>query len=133
MTAKGLHAMAHDVDPADVVRKAVGDLKNISVPPEKILLGLYVRPEKTLGNIIIPDKTRMEDHYQGKAALVLKLGSAAFKDDGAVKFYGFSVKEGDWVVCRVAYGLMLNINSHPCKIVDDRQLELVIPSPDVVY
>lgn len=132
MTAKILHKMQHNEDPKKTILDAVGDISTISIPGTKILLGTYIRPEKA-GSIILPDQFRAEDHFQGKVFLVLKKGAAAFVDDEKNKFHGYDPKEGDWVVVRVAYGLMTSINGHPCKIVEESHIEMVVDRPDLVY
>lgn len=127
-------AMDHGgIDPAEQIIETVGDLNDVGVFHNKVLCGIYVRPEKTKGGILLTDAHRDEDLYQGKAAVVLKVGPTAFVDDGQAKFYGQSVKPGDWIVFRPSAGLKMKIRKTDCVLLQDVQIELKIPAPDVVF
>ena len=122
-----------DVDPAQELINKVGYIDDIDVFFNKVLCAVYLRPEKTKTGIILTDDIRKEDEYQGKAAVVLKVGSTAFLDDGAAKFHGQDVKVGDWIVFRPSAGLKMTINKTHCVLLQDVQIELRIPSPDIVF
>ena len=130
-----LMTMVHVVDPIEELTDKIGDLSEIEVPLNKVLVGIYMRPEKTKGWILLTDEYRAEDRFQGKAGLVLKKGPLAFVDDDRVKFSGFDPQVGDWVVFRSSNGLKLDIRSATghCIILTDTQIELVVPSPDMVW
>lgn len=130
--AKNL-AMVHTVDPASVIQKQIGDLKDYPLFANWVLVGVYERPEMTKSGIILPDQTRSEDKYQGKAALVLKKGPSAFKDDDNYKFHGMSADVGDWVAIFVTDGRQIIINGQLCRMVEDYHIRLKLPAPDVVY
>jgi len=125
--------MIHDTDPADDIRKKVGDLSKIEVFGNRILLGVYERPERTKGGLYLSDKTREEDKFQGKAALVLKKGPAAFVSDADYDFNGQTVEVGDWVTLFVSDGRKVVVNGQLCRIVEDQHIQLKIPAPDTVY
>ena len=126
--------MEHQSDPARVIWDAVGPvLKDIEVYGNKVLLGVYIRPNKTKSGIILADQTIAEDIHQGKVGLVLKKGRAAFVNDDRYDFRGQNVVEGDWIVIWVADGRKLMINGHLCRIVDDSQIRLRVPAPDVIF
>ena len=122
-----------DVDPAQKIVDEIGYIDDIDIYYTKILVGMYQRPDKTKSGIILADSTRDEDLYQGKAGLVLKIGPTAFLDDGAAKFHGQKVNVGDWIVFRPSNGLKMDINGVRCVLLQDVQVELRIPSPDVVF
>ena len=122
-----------DVDPAQELIDKVGYIDDLDIFFNKILCAIYLRPEKTKRGIILTDEIRAEDKYQGKAAVVLKVGPTAFVDDGAAKFHGQSVKVGDWIVFRPSAGLKMTINATDCVLIQDVQVELRIPSPDIVF
>ena len=77
--------MQHDVDPVKQMLDEIGDLSNIEVFNNQVLLGIYIRPVKTRGGIMLTDNYRDEDKWQGKVGLVLKKGPTAFMD-----------KTGEW-------------------------------------
>ncbi len=125
--------MAHAKDPADVIREQVGNIDAIDVYHNQILVGIYTRPEKTAGGIILSEKTKKEDVYQGVVGLVLKVGPMAFVDDGTTKFHGQSIKPGDWCVFRTADTHQVAINGVVCRLLEDSLVKLRVPHPDVVY
>ena len=102
--------MSHIEDPANEIRKRIGDISKIEVLHNQILVGVYIRPEKTKGGILLTSQTRDEDRYQGKAGLVLKKGPLAFVDDENNKFHGQNVDIGDWVFYRVSDGFLIKFS-----------------------
>ena len=125
--------MSHIEDPANEIRKRIGDISQIEVLHNQILVGVYIRPEKTKGGILLTSQTRDEDRYQGKAGLVLKKGPLAFVDDDNNKFHGQNVDVGDWVFYRVSDGFPLVLNGTLCRLLEEVHVKGKIPSPDVVF
>jgi co-chaperonin GroES (HSP10) len=125
--------MSHVEDPANEIRKRIGDISQIEVLHNQILVGVYIRPEKTKGGILLTSQTRDEDRYQGKAGLVLKKGPLAFVDDDNNKFHGQNVDIGDWVFYRVSDGFPLVLNGTLCRLLEEVHVKGKIPSPDVVF
>jgi co-chaperonin GroES (HSP10) len=125
--------MLHAVDPAEELKLAVGDLSKIKVFHNNILCAVYKRPEKLASGLYISDKTRQEDEYQGKVVLVLKKGPLAFVDDDKTAFAGQDVNPGEWVVLRSSDGWKLNINGVLCHVIQDVQIKMTIPEPDVAF
>lgn len=135
-----LMTMQHDEDPAEKLINEIGDLSEFIVPFNKILVGLYVRPNKmkikgTDKVFHLSDETVKEDLYQGKAGLILKKGPMAFVDDDRVKFNDLRPDVGDWIAFRPSAGLKIDIRSKDghCILLRDTEVELVIPAPDVVF
>lgn len=125
--------MKHIEDPANEIRKRIGDISKIEVLHNQILVGVYIRPEITKGGILLTPQTRDEDRYQGKAGLVLKKGPLAFVDDDNNKFHGQNVDIGDWVFYRVSDGFPLVLNGMLCRLLEEVHVKGKIPSPDVVF
>ena len=125
--------MQHDVDPAKEIFDKVGNLDKFKLFGNQLLLGIYKRPEKTKSNLYIADITRGEDEHQGKSAVVLLKGPAAFKSDANYDFHGMDVKIGDWVAIFVSDGRKIMINGQLCRITEDQFIRLKIPAPDVVF
>jgi co-chaperonin GroES (HSP10) len=125
--------MSHVEDPANEIRKRIGNISQIEVLHNQILVGVYIRPEKTKGGILLTSQTRDEDRYQGKAGLVLKKGPLAFVDDDNNKFHGQNVYIGDWVFYRVSDGFPLVLNGTLCRLLEEVHVKGKIPSPDVVF
>lgn len=125
--------MVHEKDPKAELLSAVGDLSQIEIMHNQILVAVYIRPEKTKSGIYLTSNTRDEDRYQGKAGLVLKKGPLAFVDDDANKFHGQNVEVGDWVFYRVSDGFQVMINGRLCRLLEEVHVKGKIPSPDVVF
>jgi co-chaperonin GroES (HSP10) len=115
----------------DLVFKKI-DVDKIEVLLNRILTAVYIENEITPGGIIKPTETIAESIWQGKAALVLKVGPAAFEDDTSSSFYGQSVKPGDWVSFRAGNCSQIEISKIPCRIVEDRYIEAIYHDPRMV-
>jgi len=112
---------------------SVGDLSDIRVMHNQILVGIYMKPEKTAGGIYMTDKTRDEDKWQGKVGLVLQKGPLAFEDDGTNAFKGQNVSEGDWIMYRVSDGFPIDINETHCRLIEDTHVKGIVSDPKVIY
>lgn len=117
----------------DEILAAIGDLSKLEIMHNQILVGIYMRPEKTAGGIILTDKTIDEDKWQGKVGLVLKKGPQAFKSDGTTDFAGQTVEEGDWLVYRVSDGFAIDINGAHCRLLEDVHIKGRVADPTVIY
>lgn len=129
--AKPLHKMNHDQDPADMIRRTVGDVANVELTGLQILVGTYIRPEKTSGGLLLTQKTREEDFYQGKVGLVLKMADGAFEETDKVKF-SVKIKVGDWIVYYPQDTHSLSLNGHHCRLVEEGDVRMRVPNPDMV-
>jgi co-chaperonin GroES (HSP10) len=125
--------MQHDVDPKKDLLKRIGDIKDIEIYNNQILVAVYIRPEKTIGGIIIPDENRNEDKTQGKVGLVLKKGPDAFNDESGQWFKDVKVKDNDWVIFRPSDGWTITVNKVVCRILDDVNVRGRIQHPDQVW
>jgi co-chaperonin GroES (HSP10) len=124
--------MRHDTDPRSDLLKKLGNLDGFVLYNNQVLIGIYERPEKTAKGIILTQTTRGEDKYQGKAALILKMGPVAFaQTEGYFTEGGPQV--GDWIAIRPSDGWPININGTLCRMLVDEAVKLRIPSPDSVY
>jgi len=132
---RGRLQVAHEEDPRQVLLNRVGDLSEMDLLYNQVLCAIYEMPKdaKTKGGLFIPEKTRDESLWQGKAMLVVKLGNTAFQDDEHFKFNGQRVDVGDWIVARAADGHMLELNSVPMRIYRDTHIIAKIPNPDYVW
>lgn len=125
--------MAHTVDPREELKKAIGNINDVKIFNNWILCAVYKRPERTASGLYLTDETRKEDEYQGKVGLVLKKGPLAFVDDDKTAFEGQDANVGDWVVFRSSDGWALNVNGILCRMLQDIQVRLTVPSPDTVF
>lgn len=125
--------MKHDNNPKDMIMEALGNLDDIEIYNNQILVAVYIRPEKTINGIIIPESNRNEDKSQGKVGLVIKLGPDAFVDHTNQWFKGVAVDYDDWVVFRPSDGWSITVNGVLCRILDDINIKGRIQHPDQVW
>lgn len=120
------------------VLAGIGDkLDQITPYGNEVLVATYMRPSMTAGGILLTDKTRNEDQWQGKVGIVLKKGPLAFVNDEAnrVDFGGQTVEPGDKIVYRVSDGFPLEIDEIRCRMLQDTEIRLGIGDvdPRIIY
>lgn len=132
---RGRLKIQHDKDPGQAILEHVGDLSDMTLFWNQVLVAIYEMPKdaKTKGGLIVPDKTRDESIFQGKAGLVVKLGPQAFVDSEDFKFDGQKVEVGEWVLVRPQEGWLIEMNGSPMRIFRDTQIIAKIPDPDYVF
>ena len=124
-------SMHHDEDPAKDIVDKVGDISGFDLFGPKVLVAIYVRPEKTKGGIYLTDKVRDEDLYQGKVGYVLKVGPGAFAD--SEWFGNVQIKAGDWVGFRASDGATLVVNGVNCRLLEDVRIYGKASHPDLIF
>ena len=125
--------MHHEVDPAKKILDDIGDLSTVEIFNNKILVGVYIRPQKTKSGLYISDKTVDEDRFQSKVGLLLKTGPQAFvkNDDGW--FDDIEFNHGDWLVYRPSDGWNVTIHGVLCRVLADHQVQQRVKHPDEAY
>lgn len=133
-------------DPKQLILDQLGDLSDVEIANNEVLIATYMRPEKTAGGIVLPHQNLKEDQYQGKVGLVVKMGIACrFERIDArtgVKF-GIPIALHDWVVVRTSDTWTLEVNgrndsSDPrefvkCRLVFDDQIRMKVPRPGMIW
>lgn len=129
-----LEKLARADDPKSALIAEVGDLSKIELMSNRVLVAIYIAPEKTKGGIIRASQTIAEDVWQATVGLVLKKAALAFKDDEATKtyFHGQDVKVGDWVVFRPGDAKRIQLNGVDCRFVEDISIDMIISDPEIV-
>lgn len=129
--------MSKASDPKQAIIGEIGEstLAEYRLFDDDVLLGTYIRPEKTAGGIIIPDKLKEEDRYQGKVGLLLKAGPTAWKYDrsGAYLFEGEPPQINDWVIYRASEGWEMALNGVSCRIISAKLIRGVVSDPSVIW
>jgi len=125
--------MAHDVDPKEELLNSLGDLSEIELFNNNILVAIYIRPTKTKSGIILTDDTIDQDRFQGKVGLVVKMGETACVDPSGNWFKGVKVNLGDWVVFRPSDGWSMAYNGQPCRLMDDLVIRGRVKHPDAIW
>ena len=83
--------------------------------------------------ILRTDKDLQENQFQGSVGMVIALGKGAFVDAPGAKFYGDSLKIGDWVLYRPADGLQLMIRQVPCRLLEDACIKMKVSDPSIYW
>ena len=125
--------MDHAVDPKKKLKDEIGDISNIEIFNNQILVAVYIRPEKTKGGIMLPGQTRDDDKYQSKVGLVLKKGPTAFLDDTESWFKDVTIDQDDWVVFKPSDGWAIVVNNVMCRMIDDTLVRGRVQHPDNVW
>ena len=126
-------------DPVGAVLRAVGDVSGYHPAHKFLLVGPYVSPSQTKGGIWRVDSVLDEDRYQNKVGLVLAMGPGCFQDWELQKFWGFSVKVGDWVRYRgsdtdeVFFVDENGRDGAPCRDVQDMLIKAKVDDPSRLY
>jgi co-chaperonin GroES (HSP10) len=129
-----LEALANASNPKLALKMKVGDLSKVELLSNRVLIGIYIAPEKTKGGIIRTTGSLKEDVYQATVGLVLKKGVTAFQDEKETNtyFHGQDVKEGDWVVFRPGDARRVQINGVDCRFIEDTLIDMVIDDPEII-
>ena len=135
-------SVVHEEDPRDTYLKLVMPaVERLSVMGARVLVSVYVRPERKKGSaIILPGVVRDEDRYQGKVGLVVALGPLAFKEDETHRFGGRIPQVGDWVQFRVPESFPFELTTEDGKreysrarYVEDVDIYAILTDPDLVF
>lgn len=125
--------MDHAVDPKQKLLDDIGDISNVEIFNNQILVAVYIRPAKTKSGIYLSDQSREEDKLQGKVGLVVKKGPSAFVDEANEWFKDVSVEVNDWVVFRPSDGWSITVNNVLCRMIDDTAVRGKVDAPDRVW
>lgn len=128
--------LSKSLDIKEAILEAVGTaVEQYTLFDDDVLLATYIRPEKTKGGIIMPERVKDEDRFQGKAGLLLKCGPTAFRYDrsGMYNFEGDAPKLHDWVVYRPSDGWEIALNGVSCRIIRASMLRGAVEDPSVIW
>jgi hypothetical protein len=124
--------MSHEEDPKKKLLEELGDISNVELFHNQVLLAVYLRPEKTKSGLILTANHLDEDRYQSKVGLLIKRGPLAFEQDGNW-FTGVTFEDHDWLIFRPSDGWSITVNGVLCRIFDDISIKGRAPHPDSVY
>jgi len=125
--------MDHEIDPKEKLLNELGDLSQIEIFNNKLLVAVYIRPEKAKSGLYIPDQNREEDKFQSKVGLLVKKGNAAFEDDTGAWFKDIEINMHDWLIVRPSDAWSITVNGVLCRIVEDALVQGRVPHPDAAW
>lgn len=125
-------AYTHVEDPKEALLRAVGDVSDVEIFHNQVLVAVYIAPEKTKGGIIRPQTNVEEDKYQGKVGLILKCGPNAFISDAKWQ-WTIQLGEGDWIFYRISDTVGVTINGQMCRILADVDVKGWVKHPDMIW
>jgi co-chaperonin GroES (HSP10) len=126
---RAIEKISTAADPKKAIQELAGDITDFKIFGDRVLVGIYARPEKTKGGIIRPDANKEEDVWQGKVGLVLKMGGDAFRNPETGEPYEDRAEVGDWVVCYIGDGRPIQVGDMPCRIFRDTTIVGVRKDP----
>jgi co-chaperonin GroES (HSP10) len=116
--------------------KAIGDISDIEVLNDRILIAIYRHEGMTKGGIIASTKTEDESDYQGKVGLVLKIGPLV-NVEGKIETRGAELKIGDWVVVNPSSGLSMHAGQHGSgrmlRMLIEKDIHMRVKRPDCIW
>lgn len=125
--------MEHEEDPREKLLKEIGDLSQIELFNNQLLLAVYLRPEKTKSGFYLPDQNREEDKFQSKVGLLVKMGPSAFEDADGAWFKDLEINLHDWLVVRPSDSWSITINGVLCRVIEDSLVKMRVPHPDAAW
>lgn len=134
MSSATLEIISQSNDPKAAIQKLVAPhLKKVRhLFSGRVLVGIYIAPEKTPGGILLPQSAKQEDVYQGTIGLVLMKGAMAFRDDETNRFHMQDVEVGDWVAFRPGDAKRVQIGEVDCRIVEDTLIDMIVEDPSII-
>lgn len=133
LSASKIEQISQASDPKAAIIKAVGDISKLKVAGDLVLLGTYIRNEKTAGGIIRPTEVLKEDEYQGKVGLVLKAGPIAAGGWEQGDEVGQFSELHTWVVYQIKDAWPVQINGTACRFIPYEKIRAQIPDPTMVF
>lgn len=133
LSAPKIEQISQSKDPMQAIIKAVGDLSGVDVLTDLVLLGTFIRNERTAGGIIRPLDNVKEDENQGKVGLVLKCGPLAYADWEDDDTRGQNAKLHTWVVFHNVHAWQIQLNGVACRLIPYDKLRMRLRDPNVVF
>lgn len=132
-SAKKIEQISRDTDPKRAIIEAVGDLSGDEVFSDLVLVGTYIRHEKTTAGLILPKEYLQEDEFQGKVGLVLKNGPLAYADWEEEADRGQMARLHTWVVFAIKDTWPTQIDGVACRLVPYEKLRMRLRDPKRVF
>ena len=133
LSAPKIEQLSQAKDPKQGLISAIGDLSKAEVFADLVLLGTYIRNERTAGGIIRPLDNVKEDENQGKIGLVLKRGPLAYADWEDEDERGQNARLHTWVVFHNVHAWQIQLNGVPCRLIPYDKIRMSVTDPTLVF
>ena len=130
---KAIEAISTSSDPKRTIQELAGDLSKCEFAGNLVLVGIYLRPEKTAGGIIRPTTNKEEDVFQGKTGLILTMGPDAFRNPETGELYEQHFDVGDWVGFYIGDGRPAQLRGMPCRLIRDTSIVVRLPDTAIFF
>lgn len=128
--------MQHKADPKGELLKKVGDISDIEVLNDKVLIAIYEHEGVTKGGIITGVRTGTESKFQGKVGLILAMGPCV-NPEGKDALRGCYFNVGDWVAVNASDGLSMNAGAHGndtmLRLLSEANIHIRVKAPDSIW
>lgn len=144
--AQSIDRLSRATDPKTAIIKEIGQdvIDSYRLLEDDVLIGTYIRPERTKGGIILTDRSKEEDRFQGKVGLLLKMGPTAFRYDRSGLYNAYDKSKpnwegceapqvGDWVVYRMSDAWEVSLRGVSCRIIRASLLRGAISDPMIIW
>lgn len=111
----------------------LGDMSGQQPLGNRVLVATYVTPQVSKGGILFIDKRKDASRFEGKVGLVIAVGAAAFRYDGAFPWEGPRPAVGDWIWYRASDAPERWIKDVSCRTIEDNLIEGITADPSVIY
>jgi co-chaperonin GroES (HSP10) len=128
-----LLAVSNAENPKAEIKKWAGNLKDINLTNDRILVATFARPQKTAGGVYLADSQLAENRWQGMVGLYLAGGPSAFEFDGPYKYNGEPPKIGSWLVYKPADSTEVAWRKMSCRIMRSESVIATISDPLLVF
>ncbi len=123
-------------NPKQALLDSLTDVINHTHPLRyEVIVVTYIQPEKTPGGIIVPDQTLMEDRFQGKVGLLVRIGPLAFN---AEHWGDRAPKLHDWVYFNPSDSMEMHSvdrqgNKTSIRRMDDISIRGIVDDPKLIW
>lgn len=107
------------------------DLSTLPRPTGYKILIAVAKFEEKKGSILLPDRYVDLENTAAIMGVVLEMGQDSYTDTKRFP-NGPYCKVGDWIMFKVYSGTRFKVGEHELRLINDDQVEALLPDPSVV-
>lgn len=128
--------MKDTADAKNKLLEKVGDISDIEVLNDKVLIAIFEHDGVTKGGIYVGTRTATESKFQGKVGLILAMGPCV-NPEGKAALRGCDFDVGDWVAVNASDGLSMNAGRHGgdvmLRLLSEASIHMRVKNPDSIW